>query len=686
MCGIFGILTNEPSLYSTADLSRLLVRLALLSESRGKESSGFTFWNSETKEIQVVRGPIAASEMIKDPTFKEILDRSLHAKNNIPLAVIGHCRLVTNGTQLEDNNNQPVIKDGIVGVHNGIIVNVDQLWGKHPTLNRSYDIDTEVMLSLFRYHFAQLKSMKQSISKTFSEVAGTVTTAMMFEDLNKVLLATNNGSLYILSNNKDLTIFGSERYILKTLFEDHKVSSAIGATSTIQQLRANTGLIIDLLSAKTEPFEIVTDNLPYETQGDWSSGTKFRIDKTTVFEGKCNGQKNSLVNLDGISKNPKASYERKLLEYNDDAISRLKRCIKCLLPETFPFISYDDQGICNFCTNYVKKNQPKSISELQTLVEPYRNHNGNPDCIIPFSGGRDSCYSVHFVKKELGLNPITFTYDWGMVTDLARRNIARVCGKLGIENIIVSADIAWKRENIRKNITAWLKRPTLGMIPLFMAGDKYFFYYTNQIKKQTNIKLNIWGINNLENTDFKVGFAGISPKFNKRRIYSLDFISMMKLFSYVGKSFIQSPGYMNASMIDTLGSFFVRYLYPKEHYYHLYDYIVWDEKTIVDTIIKEYGWETAVDTNSTWRIGDGTASFYNYIYCTVAGFTENDTFRSNQIREGLITREKALKEIHEENMPRYETLKWYLDIVGLDYENTIGVINKIPKLYNISKS
>jgi hypothetical protein len=37
-----------------------------------------------------------------------------------------------------------------------------------------------------------------------------------------------------------------------------------------------------------------------------------------------------------------------------------------------------------------------------------------------------------------------------MVTDLARRNIARVCGRLGVENIIVSADIHWKRENIRK--------------------------------------------------------------------------------------------------------------------------------------------------------------------------------------------------------------------------------------------
>ncbi len=135
----------------------------------------------------------------------------------------------------------------------------------------------------------------------------------------------------------------------------------------------------------------------------------------------------------------------------------------------------------------------------------------------------------------LKLNPIAFTYDWGMVTDLARRNIARVCGKLGVENILVSADISWKRENIRKNILAWLKKPHLGMVPLFMAGDKFFYYYTDQVKKQTGISLNIWGINPLENTDFKVGFLGVPPDHHKERIYSLSSKRKLKLIQGVGK-------------------------------------------------------------------------------------------------------------------------------------------------------
>ena len=143
----------------------------------------------------------------------------------------------------------------------------------------------------------------------------------------------------------------------------------------------------------------------------------------------------------------------------------------------------------------------------------------------------------------------------------------------------------------------------------------------------------------------------------------------------------KSPGYFNQSVFNSLGSIASRYFTPKKDLYHLFDYVDWDEKNVNDTIIENYQWEKAVDTNSTWRIGDGTASFYNYVYTLVAGFSENDTFRSNQIREGLIGREDALKLIYEENKPRYNSLKWYLEIIGLDYKETFNKINNISKIY-----
>ena len=89
----------------------------------------------------------------------------------------------------------------------------------------------------------------------------------------------------------------------------------------------------------------------------------------------------------------------------------------------------------------------------------------------------------------------------------------------------------------------------------------------------------------------------------------------------------------------------------------------------------------APDTVTSWRIGDGTAAFYNYIFYTVAGFTEHDTFRSNQIREGQMSRGEALRRVSEENKPRYQNMRWYLDIVGLDFLETVKVINEMPKIW-----
>lgn len=674
MCGIFGVITSKESSYSEDFLNKSLKHLAFLSQSRGKDSSGLCAFNQQTKEIEVVKGPVPIKDLFKSDITQKAASSAFVPGSKAKYA-FGHARLVTNGTQLNDSNNQPVIKDGIVGVHNGIVVNVDDLWVKNPGLIRENEIDTEVLLALVRGELQKNMKLKSAISNTVNKVFGTVATALAFSDLDQFALATNNGSLYTLHNNKDILFFASEKFILSEF--ESKVNLAGIGQYEINQVQSNSGIVIDLEKFQISNFSF--NELASETSIH-PAPRSYPIKITSIQSKK--EQLSTVVDLNLIHLNPKAAEEQSILQYPIEKIKSLKRCTKCLLPETFPFIQYNNNGVCNYCENYKKKNQPKPIDELVKLVEPYRKSNGKPEVLIPLSGGRDSTYVLHVIKKELGLNAVAYTYDWGMVTDLARRNVARICGKLGVENIIVAANIHWKRENIKKNISAWLKNPALGMIPLFMAGDKFFFYYAHKIKKQLGVNLEIWGVNELENTNFKTGFAGLSPQFDKKRIYSISLQNQLKLFGFVGKNLIQSPGYINQSIIDSLGSFASRYITPKADYYHLFDYMQWDEKLIENTIIENYDWEKAVDTDSTWRIGDGTASFYNYIYTLLAGFSENDTFRSNQIREGMITRERALELVYDENKPRYNSLKWYLEIIGLDYESTIKQINKMPHLYS----
>ena len=368
--------------------------------------------------------------------------------------------------------------------------------------------------------------------------------------------------------------------------------------------------------------------------------------------------------------------EEKMLEYHKPDF---KRCSKCILPETMPYILFDTNGICNYCLNYTNRNNPRPKSELFDLVKPYRRKDG-PDCIIPFSGGRDSSYGLHLIVKELKMKPITYTYDWGMVTDLGRRNISRMCSELKVENIIVAADISKKRRNIAMNLKAWLRSPHLGMVSILTAGDKHFFRYVETVKRQTGINLNLWGVNPLEVTHFKAGFLGVKPDFEEKSVYMQGISKQLKYQWLRLKAMARSPRYFNSSIWDTISGEFYRSFKEKKDYFHIYDYWKWDE-SLTDKTLAMYDWELAPDTNTTWRIGDGTAAFYNYIYKQVAGFTEHDTFRSNQIREGDISRKEAIELVKDENRPRYQNIRWYLDTINMDFEDTIKTINSIPKLY-----
>ena len=110
------------------------------------------------------------------------------------------------------------------------------------------------------------------------------------------------------------------------------------------------------------------------------------------------------------------------------------------------------------------------------------------------------------------MNPIAFTYDWGLTTDTSRVNQAKLCGKLGVEHIIRAANIKQKRNYVRNNIMAWLKTH-LGMLPVVQAGDKPFMDYGDILAKENDIKLVIQFTGyQLEQREFFLGFAGINQK------------------------------------------------------------------------------------------------------------------------------------------------------------------------------
>lgn len=360
-------------------------------------------------------------------------------------------------------------------------------------------------------------------------------------------------------------------------------------------------------------------------------------------------------------------------------IQNLCRCTRCILPETMPFIEFDSDGICNYCKNY-KKMSFRAIDELHAIADRIRKSDGSVDCMVMFSGGRDSSYLLHYVVKELDLHPLVFTYDWGMNTPIGERNAKRMCDILGVECIVVNRDKVKKIKYVAKNVKAWCRKPDLGMIPLFTAGDKAFFSEVNRLSKERKISTVFIGTNPLEKTDFKTGFCGIQPNFEAKQIHHLKKSGKRKLAGYYLKQYVRNPAYINRSLFDTIKAYFSFYNIKQEQV-DLYHYVRWNEKEVNDVLINKYQWEIDEEIPTTWRIGDGTAAFYNYIYYTVAGFTENDTLRSNQIREGDITREEALERVMVENKMRPKSLKWYFETINVNMRMALDAVERMPKLY-----
>jgi hypothetical protein len=605
MCGIFGAIGT-----TSVDKSNLKT-LVVHARQRGRDSSGLIYHSRG--QYKVDRADFDISRLLKAVIVQDFD------------VIFGHSRLITNGLA----DNQPVVRDSICVLHNGIIVNDADIWSKISS-DRHLEIDSEVIAGIAEEHLAQGLLPDELPKKILTLCKGVVACALILPKLGKLVLFSNNGSLY--TGSKDGAFyFSSEKYPLTQL-----------ACTDIKQLRGENSLVVDIPTSQEE-----------------------------VIVADVNLRTTNLIPTLGMHK-----AEEAMLEYKRYT---LRRCTRCILPETMPYIRFDDEGICNYCHNYRPRNLPKPVDQLFNLVEPFRRTHGD-DCVVPFSGGRDSCYGLHLIVKELKMKPVTYTYDWGMVTDLGRRNISRMCAQMGIENIIVADDIGLKRRNIANNLSAWLKSPHLGMVSILTAGDKHFFRHVETVKQQTGISLNLWGVNPLEVTHFKAGFLGVPPDFEEEKVYSSGAMKQLRYQWLRLKAMANSPSYFNSSLWDTLSGEYYRSFNKKTDYHHIFDYWRWDEKIIDDTLINQYDWETAPDTNTTWRIGDGTAAIYNYIYYTVAGFTEHDTFRSNQIREGDMTREEALVLVEDENRPRYPNIKWYLDAIGMDFDKVIPVINSIPKL------
>jgi len=93
---------------------------------------------------------------------------------------------------------------------------------------------------------------------------------------------------------------------------------------------------------------------------------------------------------------------------------------------TRPRIGFDDRGWCNACQWMEEKKTIDWSSrqkELMDILEKNRSRDGNFDCIVPVSGGKDGSYVAYTLKHKYGMNPLTITVRPALSLEIGDKNL-----------------------------------------------------------------------------------------------------------------------------------------------------------------------------------------------------------------------------------------------------------------------
>jgi tRNA(Ile)-lysidine synthase TilS/MesJ len=118
----------------------------------------------------------------------------------------------------------------------------------------------------------------------------------------------------------------------------------------------------------------------------------------------------------------------------------VRRCKRCVLPETFPGITFDEEGICSYCRKFkgrenLEEKKYKYRNRFEDLLNIYKGKSGY-DALMCYSGGKDSTYVLSLLGELYGLNVYAVTYDNGFLPQQTIANIQKVTDKLGMDHML----------------------------------------------------------------------------------------------------------------------------------------------------------------------------------------------------------------------------------------------------------
>ncbi len=348
----------------------------------------------------------------------------------------------------------------------------------------------------------------------------------------------------------------------------------------------------------------------------------------------------------------------------------MKTCTRCLTKETVDTITFDAEGVCSVCRQVEFKKEKVDWNDrwkqLQVLIDEYKGK-GLYDCIVPYSGGKDSVFQLWYVVTQLKLKPLVVRYNhWGY-RPLVEENNTKVFKQLGVDVVEFTPNFKVVRELMleslkRRGDFCWhchtgiyagvMHMAVRFETPLLFWGEstaEYHSWYTFEEMEEVDEKR----FNRLMNQGITADdmFEFLQGRVERRDLWMFDYPKRKDLIRLKVRSIC------------------------------LGNYIEWNTKKQVEIIKKELDWKG--------QPVEGVPPQYDYekIECSFQGMRDYAKFvkrgygRANHllsidIRNGEIGRGQAEAIEKEYDGKKPASMEWFLKNIQIDENEFYDILEK----------
>jgi len=325
------------------------------------------------------------------------------------------------------------------------------------------------------------------------------------------------------------------------------------------------------------------------------------------------------------------------------------------MPDTRPGLNIGKDGLCDACRHYEKRKDidwDKRQRMLRDLADNYRRHDGNYDCIIAASAGKDSYFQTHVFKEQLDMNPLLVmvnNYSW---TETGLQNWNNLLEEFGVDAIQFSQSPRTCKimfsKGLEKSIPTWYFDRAIYTFPLLIAA-------------RLKIPLIVYG----ENVNYEYGGLQENETSSARQQMNNSVANKQPVYEWldenISKECFASHRPPDKSELQTISPIYLSYYFPWSGYKNM-------------MFARTRGFKTLDDTGE-WK-REGFIEQYDQI--DTVGYLIHPWFKfakfghyrttdigSSWIREGRITREEVVEKVIDND--------WKIDQKMLD--DFLGYIN-----------